>query len=140
MTSLPRVALACLALALAATFAGACGSDSKDSSADKPAAPVGPVKPTATTSGDGESSPSKQVVVTMQGNRNMPEAIVVKAGQKVEWRNKDGYAHNVTSTSGEKIDSGDFTDSFSYSPKRAGTINYVCTIHSGQGGKITVAR
>lgn len=140
MTRLPRLALACLALALGGAFAGACGDDNKDSSADTQAATLPPaVTETATTSG-GETSAPEPVVVTMKANQNTPAAIQVKVGQKIEWRNEDGYAHNVTSTSGEKIDSGDFTDSFSYSPKKAGTIDYVCTIHSGQGGKITVAK
>jgi len=133
MNRLPRVALACLALTLGGAFVGACGGGDKDSSAGEQA-------PATETSAGGESSASQPVVVTMQGSQNMPEAIDVNVDQKIEWRNEDGYAHTVTSTSGEKIDSGNFTDSFSYSPKRAGTIDYVCTIHSGQGGKITVAK
>ncbi len=29
---------------------------------------------------------------------------------------------------------------FDYTPKKAGTIDYVCTIHSGQTGTITVTK
>ncbi|MGH2917469.1 MAG: cupredoxin domain-containing protein [Solirubrobacteraceae bacterium] len=139
MTRVPRVALACLALAFGGAFVTACGDDN-ESSADKQApapAATETVEPTETTSG-GEEGSSEPVVVTMQGNRNAPEEIDVTVGQKIEWNNEDGYAHNVTSTSGEKIESGNFTDSFSYTPEKAGTIDYVCTIHQGQGGKITV--
>jgi plastocyanin len=142
MTRLPRVALACLALALGGASIAACGSDD-NSSADK-SAPADTqttetTAPTQTTSGD-DSSASKQVIVTMQGNQNMPAEVSVKVGQTIKWDNKDGYDHNVTSSDGasEKIDSGNFTKSFEYAPKKAGSIPYVCTIHSGQGGTITV--
>jgi plastocyanin len=136
MTRLPRVALVCLMLALGAAFVAACGSDDKGSSADTQA-------PTATSTGPtgGSKAPSSgPVVITMQGNQNMPENVDVKVGQKIEWKNKDGYAHNVTSTSGEKIESGNFTDSFDFTPKQAGTIDYVCTIHAGQRGTLTVTK
>lgn len=137
MTRLPRVALACLALALGGAFVAACGSgDNKDSSADKVAPP--PPTPDTGTTGGTKAPSSGPVVVTMQGNQNTPGDITVKVGQKIDWDNKDGYEHNVTSTSGEKIESGNFTDKFSYAPKQAGKIVYVCTIHAGQGGTITV--
>ncbi len=140
MTRLSRVALACLSLALGGAFVAACGDDEKGSSSDK--APAGLPESTTTTesSGGGDRSRADPVVVTMKANKNMPEEIDVKVEQKIEWRNEDGYAHNVTSTSGENIASGNFTDSFDYAPKNAGTIDYVCTIHAGQSGKITVAK
>jgi plastocyanin len=123
-------------LALGAAFVTACGSDDKDSSADTQA----PAPTTTEPTGGSRAPSSGPVVVTMKGNQNMPAAVDVKVGQKVEWKNEDGYAHNVTSTSGEKIESGNFTDSFDFTPKQAGTIDYVCTIHSGQTGKLTVTK
>ncbi len=141
MTSLPRVALACLALALGGAFAAGCGDDD-DKSADTPAALPAPAETTTqeteTAGGGEETTSTKPVVVTMKGNVNTPGDITVKVGQKIEWKNEDGYAHNVTSTSGEKIESGNFTDKYEYAPKAAGAIAYVCTIHSGQGGNISV--
>lgn len=130
MPRLPRAALACLALALGGAFVTACGDDEK---ADERAEP-------AVTEAGGEAPASEPVVVRMKSNKNMPEAVDVKVGQKLVWRNQDGYAHTVTSTAGEKIDSGNFTDSFDYTPKRVGTIDYICTIHTGQNGKITVTK
>lgn len=145
MIRLPRVAIACVAIVLGGAFAAGCGSDNnKDSSTGKaaqtPPMPDTGTTATKTTDTGGTSSSTKPVVVTMQGNMNSPGDITVKVGQKIDWQNKDGYAHNVTSTAGEKIDSGNFTDKFSYAPKKPGTIKYVCTIHSGQHGTITVTR
>jgi plastocyanin len=136
MTRLPRVVLACIALALGGAFVSACGDDEKDSPADQLPAPA--ATETTESSGDDGAASADPVVVTMKANRNMPEEVDVKVGQKVEWKNEDGYAHNVTSTAGEKIESGNFTDSFDYTPKQAGTIDYVCTIHAGQNGKLNV--
>lgn len=139
MTRLPRVLFACLALALGGALIGACGGDdNKDSSADKEAAAPPPAATETETTGGTEAPSSGSVVVTMEGNQNTPAEVDVKVGQKVEWKNEDGYAHNVTSTAGEKIESGNFTDNFDYTPKKAGVIDYVCTIHSGQNGKLTV--
>jgi plastocyanin len=146
MIRFSRAALACVVLALGGAYAAGCGSDNKDSSSSDTPTQTLPAPDTAKTTAakptdtGGTSSSTKPVVVTMQGNMNSPGAITVKVGQKIDWENKDGYAHNVTSTDGEKIESGNFTDQFSYAPKKAGTIKYVCTIHSGQGGTITVTK
>jgi len=139
MTRLPRVALACLALALGGGFIAACGDDDESPSAGEDPAPA--ATEATKTAGTEEASPSaEQVVVTMKGNSNMPAEITVKVDQPIVWENEDGYAHNVTSDDGasENIESGNFTDRFEYAPKTAGSIPYVCTIHSGQTGKITV--
>jgi plastocyanin len=133
MIRLPGAVLACVALA----FAAGCGSDNKSSSSDNSATP--PPADTKAKSSGGSAS-TAPVVVTMQGNQNSPADVTVKVGQKIDWENKDGYAHTVTSTKGAKIDSGNFTDTFSYAPKTAGTITYICTIHAGQGGTITVTK
>ena len=62
-----------------------------------------------------------------------PKAVTVKVGQKVTWTNDDSTDHNVTSQSGETIKSDNFGKggTFSFTPTKAGTINYVCTIHPG---------
>ena len=78
----------------------------------------------------------------MKNSKFAPEAISVAVGQTITWTNKDGYAHNVTSTAGEKIDSGniDGEGTFEFKPKQAGTIAYTCTLHADQNGKITVTK
>jgi plastocyanin len=69
-----------------------------------------------------------------------PKAVTVKVGQKVTWTNDDSVDHNVTSQSGETIKSDNFGKggTFSFTPKKAGKISYVCTIHPGMTATLTV--
>jgi plastocyanin len=78
--------------------------------------------------------------VTMKNISFQPGSLTVKAGEKVEWVNEDSAPHNVVSTKGEKIKSKTFGKggTFSFTPKQAGTIEYVCTIHPGMQGKLVV--
>ena len=135
------VALSCLALAGAGTLA-ACGS-SDDSTADKSTStPAAQPSATAANPASGAATKSGVVDVTMKNIKFVPEAITVKVGQKIHWENTDGPAHTVTATSGATFDSGtmDPGATFDYTPTAAGTIKYVCTIHAGQTGTITVTK
>ena len=69
-----------------------------------------------------------------------PKAVTVKVGQKVTWTNDDSTDHNVTANSGADFKSKDFGSggTFSFTPTKAGTINYVCTIHPGMTATLTV--
>ena len=59
---------------------------------------------------------------------NGTSTIVV--GQTIQWNWAGGLVHNVTSTSGETLNSGDkSTGNFSHTFNQAGTTNYLCTIH-----------
>jgi plastocyanin len=64
----------------------------------------------------------------------------VKVGQKIEWTNDDSVPHNVTAQSGASFQSKTFGQggTYSFTPKKAGTIQYVCTIHPGMNGTLTV--
>lgn len=141
MPRLPLTALACLALASGGAFVAGCGDDDdKDSGSS---APPPATTPAQTTSGDtGGTSPTKTASVEMKDSKFVPATISVAVGQQIKWPNKDSYAHNVTSTAGEKIDSGniDGEASFEFTPKQAGTIAYTCTIHPGMDGEITVKK
>lgn len=137
MPRLPATLLACLALAAGGAIAG-CGSDDDDSSSSSPPPPpAAATTPAATTAAKGGV-----VEVGMKDIKFVPADITVKLGQTVKWTNTDGdIAHTVTSqTDGEDFDSGTMEGgaTFEYKPKKAGEIDYVCTIHSGQTGTITV--
>ena len=69
----------------------------------------------------------------------IPGNVTVKVGQKVEWTNNDGVPHTVTAQDAG-VDSGTVNpgSKFSFTPKKAGTINYICTIHNGQKGTLKV--
>ncbi len=139
MSRLPVTILACLALA--GGFVAGCGDDDDTSStpaaAPPPAAP--PPPPPAASAG------AEDVVkVGMKDIKFVPADVTAKVGQKIEWTNTDGQTpHNVTSTTdGFDFASGNMEsgDTFDYTPTKAGKIDYVCTIHSGQSGTVTVTK
>lgn len=68
-----------------------------------------------------------------------PGKVSVKAGDTVTWKFEDGgIAHNVVSD--DDSFKSDLKDSgtFRYTFDKPGTFNYVCTVHAGMKGSITV--
>ncbi len=136
------IAAACAVLALAL---GACGKDD-ESQTGRDAGGVGATvttnpTPEAQTSTQSEREESDDIVsVSMTDIKFVPHDAQVKVGQKIVWTNNESIPHNVTAT-----DRADFAsdtmqkdDTFDYTPTKAGTIKYVCTIHPGQKGEIAV--
>jgi plastocyanin len=82
----------------------------------------------------------RTVHVTMQKLRFHPPHVTVKVGSTVLWTNSDSVKHNVTAVSGAKFKSNDFGSgsSFTFTVTKPGTIHYICTIHPGMVGTITV--
>jgi len=122
-------ASAALALALAVS---ACGGGGGGGS-------------TSTTATSASTSPSSSagggaIQIKMQNIAFSPKATTVKVGEKVTWTNDDSVDHNVTANSGADFKSKDFGNggTFSFTPDKAGTIKYVCTIHPGMVGTLTV--
>jgi len=78
--------------------------------------------------------------VSMKNIKYVPQDLTAKAGQRITWTNDDAVAHTVTARKGADFDSGTINagGTFSFTPRKAGTIDYVCTIHPGQTGTITV--
>jgi plastocyanin len=113
------VAVAVAGLALAAAGCGSGGSQKKSSSNMLPAAPG---------------------MVVMKGLRFHPSSTTVQVGERVTWTNDDNVDHNVTATGGAKFMSRAFGHgrTYSFTPRQAGTISYVCTLHQGMVGKLVV--
>ena len=77
----------------------------------------------------------------MQDLKFVPEDITVKAGEEITWVNEDTAPHNVVNaTEGEEPRSELFNEggTYRFTPTKAGKIDYVCTIHPGMDGTITV--
>jgi plastocyanin len=124
-----RILLAlCAVVALAAAGCGGSNSSSTSSGSSSGASTAA-----ASSSGGG-------VAIKMQNIAFDPKAVTVKVGQKVTWTNEDTVDHNVTSQSGETIKSDNFGKggTFSFTPKTAGKISYVCTLHPGMTATLTV--
>jgi plastocyanin len=131
--------LSCGALAFGGAFVAGCGSDNNNSSSSQPANKAAAPSATATTGGTTKGS---VIEVSMKNNTFIPEKITGKVGQTVKWTNDDSYPHNVVATKGENFQSSTFGGGATYKYKldKPGKIDYVCTIHSGMVGTITVTK
>jgi plastocyanin len=125
-----------LALIAAAALAGAgCGSDDDDDTAAEP-------EPAATE----EAAPSAAAgdsaakISMVSGNKFEPAEATVKAGQPVTWTNTDSVPHNAVAESGDgpKSELLSKDQTYTFTPANAGEIKYVCTIHPGMEGTLTV--
>jgi plastocyanin len=78
--------------------------------------------------------------ISMKGLRFHPDHAQVTVGQKVTWVDDESVPHDVKADSGASFASKTFGHhgTFSYTPTRAGTIKYECTLHPGMTGKLTV--
>jgi plastocyanin len=131
MTYMRRIALPLFAVV--ALAAAGCGSSNNSSSGSTST-------PAASSSTAAASSSGGGVAIKMQNIAFDPKATTVKVGQKVTWTNDDSVTHNVTAQSGASFKSKDFGNgqTFSFTPTKAGTIQYVCTLHPGMTATLTV--
>lgn len=120
--------------AVVALAAAGCGGSNSSSTSSGSSSSAPASTAAASSSGGG-------VTIKMQNIAFDPKSVTVKVGQKVTWTNEDTVDHNVTSQSGETIKSDNFGKggTFSFTPKKAGTIKYVCTIHPGMTATLTVS-
>jgi plastocyanin len=118
----------CAVLALALGVA-ACGGGDDDSGGGGSSSTSAP----ASSSGGG-------VTIKMQNIQFAPKDTTIKVGDKVTWTNDDNTDHNVSADSGADFKSDDFGNgaTFDFTPDKAGTIKYECTLHPGMTGTLTV--
>ncbi len=108
--------------------AGACGSSSDDGDSTASA---------TTTSTTAAPAAPASAEVGMEGVSFTPEAITVKAGGTVTWKNTSDIAHNVTGD-GYESKTLEVGDSFKHTFADAGDFEYLCTFHAGMKGIVTV--
>ena len=116
---MPRALVITVCLTAVTALAG-CGGGGADKSG------AGPQKPT----------------VSMKALRFHPATLAVRVGQTVTWRNDDTVDHNVTATKGERFHSRAFGSgrTYTFTPNRAGLVNYVCTLHPGMEAALLVRK
>jgi plastocyanin len=126
MKRIPLLLSAVIALA-----AAGCGSSSDNNSSSSSSSEAAPA--TSTASGGG----GKTVTIDMKNIQFNPSSVSVKVGQTVKWVNQDEAPHNVK---GGPLNSKTFGKggSFEFTPKKAETISYVCTIHPNMKATLTV--
>ena len=137
MSKLFALLLACLALGLVA----GCGDDDDDGGGE---AAETTEQPAETAEDTGGGAAADEVEVGMEGIKFDPESVTVKVGGSVKWTNNEDVPHDVTKEDGPGADfssgKGNMNkgDTYERVLTKAGTINYVCTIHPNMKGNITV--
>ena len=68
------------------------------------------------------------------------DRVTARVGQTVVWINQDDVEHDVKATKGADFESKALSkgDTFEAKLTKAGSIDYLCTIHPSQRGQITV--
>jgi plastocyanin len=86
------------------------------------------------------AAPAKTVKITMF--KFQPQRLVVKAGTRISWVNRDGDPHTVTSTKGRALHSQALDTGKRYSVvlRKPGTYTYFCKIHPFMHGVVVVRR
>jgi plastocyanin len=87
----------------------------------------------------GKAAKPKTYTVTMDVTTFRPEALTLKAGDKVVWVNKDFFPHTATSKAAA-FDSGSVATggSWSHTFTKSGKYPYICTFHPTMKGTIRV--
>jgi plastocyanin len=114
---------------------GACGSSSSgDQTKTKPAAPKA-TKQAATP------APQKggTTAVQIKGFDYHPKTLMVKAGTRITWTDKDSANHTVTADD-KSFDVGNISAGArgSHTFAKAGTFAYHCTYHPNMHGRVIV--
>ncbi|MEO7058002.1 MAG: cupredoxin family copper-binding protein [Caldimonas sp.] len=76
--------------------------------------------------------------VAIAALKYVPESLTVHRGDTVVWVNNDPFPHTVTATGA--FDSGPIAAgaSWRFVARRAGTFDYVCSLHSNMKATLTV--
>lgn len=119
--ALLRGAAIALTLFAAATSLGGCGDDDTE----------------------GPPAEGRAVTVEIRDVTFAPKNLTVEAGTAVRWTNRDAeILHTVTKAGGpgEAFDSGNIYPGATYERtfESPGRFDYVCTLHDGQVGSVTV--
>jgi len=126
--------LACVAL-----VAAGCGGDDESSSSSSGSSTK---KEDTSGSGSGAATTSDTVEIDMKNFQFVPKDATVKVGQTVKWVNQDSAPHDATDEKTGQFKSDQFAkgESYEFTAKKAGKISYVCTIHPGMDGTLTVTK
>jgi plastocyanin len=130
--------VACLALGV--LVAGCGGDDDDDGGGGDAQNNEQPAESGSAGGGGGAEKKSGGGAVAMEGIKFNPASITVSKGGTVTWTNNDSVGHDVTGDGFKSGDAGGLQngDTFKHTFKKAGTFDYVCTVHPGMEGSVTV--
>jgi plastocyanin len=77
----------------------------------------------------------------MKNIKFAPDQASAKVGQTVCWVNDDTVQHDAVDEDTDAFHSALFGKgkTFSWKAAKAGTVSYVCTVHPGMQGKLTIS-
>lgn len=124
-------------ITVAVLAVGGCGGDDSTDAASTPAAST-PSTAAPSTAAPAEGGEATEV--GMRGLQFEPKDITVKVGTTVTFKNNEDIPHNVVAQEGADFASDTFgkDGTFEYVADKAGAIRYVCTIHPGMEGTLSV--
>jgi plastocyanin len=78
--------------------------------------------------------------IGMKSLKFRPDHVQATVGQEVTWRNDESIPHDVKANDGADFSSKTFgkNGTFAWTPTKAGTVKYECTLHPGMEGTIDV--
>lgn len=123
-------------LTAAALVAAGCGDDSSDTASTASDAPAAESTPAAST----PAVKGKEIEIGMKELQFEPKDVTVQAGTTVTWKNLEDIPHNVVAEEGADFESDTFgkDGTYEFKAEESGAVKYVCTIHPGMEGTITV--
>jgi plastocyanin len=129
--------LACVALGV--VVAG-CGNSDDGGGGDDAQNTEQPAEQGSAGGGGADTGSGGGAKVSLKGIKFNPANVTVKAGDKVTWTNNDSVGHDVTGDNFKSGDAGGLQngDTFAHTFDKKGTFDYVCTVHSGMEGSVTV--
>lgn len=129
-----------LFLSAIALVPAACGGDD-DAETNRPEANPDPTMggESAEDAAGGGSTGEGSVEIVMKGFQFDPKEATVKVGQTVTWRNEDEDKHDAFSEEAG-LDTADIGegDTATFQPDKAGTIEYICSLHPQMKGTLDV--
>ena len=89
-----------------------------------------------------EACPSGAVVIKMVDIKFDPKDATAEAGQQICWVNEDTIEHNAVAEQGADFKSELYGkgQTFTATVDQPGTVEYVCTVHPGMTGTLTIER
>ena len=90
--------------------------------------------------GPRDASPVDSATVVMKDNLFQPPHVEVPVRTTVTFTNADQVPHNVKFDDGPSSDNLSFGATFQRAFETPGTYDYVCTIHVGMVGRVTVVK
>ncbi|MBI2916528.1 MAG: cupredoxin domain-containing protein [Chloroflexi bacterium] len=118
----------------------AAAEPAPDASPGTAPAPTPAATPLPTPSPTTAPGPAPTGDVTMGASSFSPGSLTVSAGKTVVWANTSSLPHTVTAPGASGFDSGILMvgSTYSYTFTAPGTYSYVCSLHPGMSGSVTV--